>query len=91
MVPIRTVAAAILVGIVLAFLAGYAVAQRQPPTQNVGQTEELLRSLDLSNELESTKGRTLRMRKVTLAPQRTEGRGYGFHPRRVCPVDSTAT
>jgi quercetin dioxygenase-like cupin family protein len=67
-VPIRTVAAAILVVIVLAFLAGYAVAQRQPPAQNVGQTEELLRSLDLSNELESTKGRTLRMRKVTLAP-----------------------
>jgi quercetin dioxygenase-like cupin family protein len=67
-VPIRTVAAAILVVIVVAFLAGYAVAQRQPPAQNVGQTEELLRSLDLSNELESTKGRTLRMRKVTLAP-----------------------
>jgi quercetin dioxygenase-like cupin family protein len=67
-VSIRTVAVAILVVIVLAFLAGYAIAQRQPPTQTVGQTEELLRSLDLTNELESTKGRTLRMRKVTLAP-----------------------
>jgi hypothetical protein len=67
-VSIRTVAIAILVVIVLAFLAGYAVAQRQPPTQTVGQTEELLRSLDLTNELESTKGRTLRMRKLTLAP-----------------------
>ncbi|HLH32560.1 MAG TPA: cupin domain-containing protein, partial [Terriglobia bacterium] len=47
---------------------GYAVAQRQPPSENKGQTEELLRSLDLSNELQSTQGRTLRMRKVTLAP-----------------------
>src|SRR5262249_9177777 len=30
--------------------------------------EELLRSLDLSNELDSTEGRMLRMRKVTLQP-----------------------
>jgi quercetin dioxygenase-like cupin family protein len=54
--------------LVIVFLAGYAAGQRQPPAQNKGQSEELLRSMDLSNELESTKGRTLRMRKVTLAP-----------------------
>jgi quercetin dioxygenase-like cupin family protein len=53
---------------VIVFLAGYAAGQRQIPTQNAGQSEELLRSMDLSNELESTKGRTMRMRKVTLAP-----------------------
>ena len=54
--------------VVFAFLGGYAAGQRQVPTQTVGQTEELLRSLDLSNELDSTKGRPLRMRKVTLQP-----------------------
>ena len=68
MLSIRTVATLILIVTAFAFLAGYAVAQRQPPSQNVGQTEELLRSLDLSNELQSTQGRTMRMRKVTLAP-----------------------
>lgn len=54
--------------IVFAFLAGYVAGQRQVPTLTVGQSEELLRSLDLSNELDSTKGRMLRMRKVTLQP-----------------------
>jgi quercetin dioxygenase-like cupin family protein len=34
----------------------------------VGQTAVELRSLDLTNELDSTKGRLLRMRKVTLQP-----------------------
>jgi quercetin dioxygenase-like cupin family protein len=55
--------------VVFAFLAGYAAGQRKaPPAQNVGQSEEVLRSLDLTTELESTKGRPLRMRKVTLQP-----------------------
>jgi quercetin dioxygenase-like cupin family protein len=51
-----------------AFVAGYAAGQRQIPTQNVGQSEELLRSIDLTNELDTAKGRPLRMRKVTLQP-----------------------
>lgn len=50
------------------FCAGYATGQRQVPTQTVGQSEELLRSLDLTNELDSSKGRPLRMRKITLQP-----------------------
>lgn len=50
------------------FFAGYAAGQRQPPKQNVGQTEELLRSIDLTKELSSTAGRTLRMRRITLQP-----------------------
>ena len=55
--------------VVVAFLAGYATGQRRtPPTETVGQTEELLRSIDLTNELESGKGRPLRMRKITLQP-----------------------
>jgi quercetin dioxygenase-like cupin family protein len=51
-----------------AFIAGYAAGQRQPPTETVGQSEEILRAIDLTNELDSTKGRPLRMRKVTLQP-----------------------
>jgi quercetin dioxygenase-like cupin family protein len=52
----------------LTFLAGYAVGQRQPPTQDVGRSEEVLRTLDLTNELESAVGRPLRMRKLTVQP-----------------------
>jgi quercetin dioxygenase-like cupin family protein len=63
----RTRIAAVVVGF-FTFLAGYAAGQRQVPTQNVGQSEELLRSIDLTNELDSSKGRPLRMRKVTLQP-----------------------
>lgn len=51
--------------------AGGAIAaagQRQPPPQTVGQTEEALRSLDLTGELESGKGRPLRMRRITVQP-----------------------
>ena len=53
---------------VFAFFAGYAAGQRQPPTQTAGQSEELLRSIDLTNELDSSKGRPLRMRRITLQP-----------------------
>lgn len=68
----RTRIMALLVGVsfvLFAFVAGYAAGRRQaPPTQTVGQSEELLRSIDLTNELDSAKGRPLRMRKVTLQP-----------------------
>lgn len=60
-----------IVGIVLlvvVFMSGYVAGQRQVPTQTVGQSEELLRTLPLAPEFDSTAGRTLRMRKVTLAP-----------------------
>ena len=61
----------ILVAIVLVvvFLSGFAAGQRrQPPAANEGQTDEVLRSLDLSKEFDTTKGRILRMRKITLQP-----------------------
>jgi quercetin dioxygenase-like cupin family protein len=45
-----------------------AAGQRQPPAETVGQTEQLLRSLDLTGELESGKGRPLRMRRITVQP-----------------------
>jgi len=47
---------------------GYAAAQRPVPQQTVGQSEELLRSLDLTSELQSTAGRRLRMRRITVQP-----------------------
>jgi quercetin dioxygenase-like cupin family protein len=72
---IRTVSFFVGGVVVLAFLGGYAAGQQDAgrfsirvPTQTVGQSEESLRSIDLTNELDSTKGRPLRMRKVTLQP-----------------------
>jgi len=62
----RTILATI--GLSVVFASGYAAGQRQPPPANVGQSQEALRSLDLTNELESVKGRPLRMRKITLQP-----------------------
>ena len=53
-------------GFMLVFMSGYVAGQRQAPTTSVGQSEQLLRSLDLTNELDSPKGRPLRMRKITL-------------------------
>lgn len=62
----RTIVVA--VGLTLTFLSGYAAGQRQPPPANIGQSEVALRSLDLTGELESTRGRPLRMRRITLQP-----------------------
>src|SRR6187402_1941140 len=56
------------VAFVVVFASGYATGQRQPPTANVGQSEQALRSLDLTGEMETTAGRPLRMRKITLQP-----------------------
>ena len=51
------------------FGSGYAAGQRrQPPTADSGRSEQLLRSLDLTGELESGRGRPLRMRKLTVQP-----------------------
>jgi quercetin dioxygenase-like cupin family protein len=52
-----------------------AAAQKQPPPQTVGQSEELLRSIDLTSEIASTKGRPLRMRRITVQP----GGGLALH------------
>jgi quercetin dioxygenase-like cupin family protein len=62
----RLVTAATLLAAV--FSAGVVVGQRRPPTETVGQTQDLLRSLDLTGELASTTGRPLRMRKLTVQP-----------------------
>jgi quercetin dioxygenase-like cupin family protein len=52
----------------LVFGSGYAAGQREVPTETVGQSEELLRSLDLTGEIDSVDGRSLRMRTITLQP-----------------------
>ncbi len=67
----RTAIAAIALTIV--FISGYAAGQRQPPTASVGRSEELLRSLALTGELDSIQGRSLRMRKVTLQAGGVQG------------------
>ena len=67
----RTRITAVVFGVITvisAFGAGYAAGQRQVPKQTVGQSEQLLRTIDLTSELDSAKGRPLRMRKVTLQP-----------------------
>ena len=56
------------IGATIVFASGYAAGQRQPPPANVGQSQELLRTLDLTGELDSVKGRPLRMRKITMQP-----------------------
>ena len=56
------------IGFVAVFASGYVAGQRQPPTADVGRSDQLLRSLDLTSEMETTAGRPLRMRKVTLQP-----------------------
>lgn len=65
-----TLTARTLIGIALAvvFASGYAAGQRQPPTADAGRSDEALRTLDLTGELETAAGRPLRMRRITLQP-----------------------
>ena len=68
----------------LGFTAGVAVGQRKPPTENKGLSADNLRSLDLSGELDSVKGRPLRMRKIMLLP----GGVIGLHSHKDRPTVS---
>jgi quercetin dioxygenase-like cupin family protein len=68
----------------LAFAAGYAVGQAKAPTENKGISAEPLRSLDLTDEIDSLKGRPLRMRKITLQP----GGVIGLHSHQDRPAVS---
>ena len=54
--------------VVLAFGAGVAVGQAQAPTETKGFSAVNLRSLDLTEELDTIAGRSLRMRKLTVQP-----------------------
>ncbi|HUQ24146.1 MAG TPA: cupin domain-containing protein [Burkholderiales bacterium] len=52
----------------LGFAAGLAVGQAKAPTADKGLSSDHLRSLTLTEEIGSVKGRPLRMRKVMLLP-----------------------
>src|SRR5258706_9166987 len=68
----------------LGFAAGLALGQAKPPTETKGLGAEALWSLDLSEEIDSTKGRPLRMRKITLQP----GGVIGLHTHKDRPAVS---
>ena len=52
----------------LGFAAGIAVGQMKPPAESKGISADQLRSLDLTGEIDSVKGRPLRMRRILLLP-----------------------
>ena len=68
----------------LAFGAGIAVGQAQPPKENRGFSSVDIRSLDLSEEIDSIKGRPLRMRKITVQP----GGALALHTHKDRPAVS---
>ena len=70
--------------LLLAFVAGYALGQAKPPSENKGLSAAPLQSLDLSEEIDTVKGRPLRMRKITLQP----GGVIGLHTHRDRPAVS---
>jgi quercetin dioxygenase-like cupin family protein len=70
--------------LVAAFVAGYAIGQAAPPAESKGVNEVLLRSLDLTEEMQASNGRSLRMRKMTLAP----GGVLGLHSHKDRPAVS---
>lgn len=68
----------------LGFAAGIAVGQMKPPAENKGISVDHLRSLDLTDEIDSVKGRPLRMRRITLLP----GGVIGLHSHKDRPTVS---
>src|SRR3954452_10987882 len=68
----------------LSFAAGIAVGQIKAPTENKGLSADALRSLDLTEEIDSVKGRPLRMRKIILLP----GGVIGLHTHKDRPAVS---
>jgi quercetin dioxygenase-like cupin family protein len=68
----------------LGFLAGYAFGQAAPPVDTKGLSAVALQSLDLSDEIDSTKGRPLWLRKLTLQP----GGRLGLHDHKDRPAVS---
>ena len=52
----------------LGFLGGVTFGQGSPPSETKGQSIVLLQNIDLTDEIDSVKGRPLRLRKITLEP-----------------------
>jgi quercetin dioxygenase-like cupin family protein len=70
--------------IALGFAGGLAVGQAKAPGENKGLSADKLRSLDLTEEIDSVKGRPLRMRKIMLLP----GGVIGLHSHKDRPTVS---
>ena len=68
----------------LGFAAGLAVGQAKAPTENKGLSADNLHVLDLTDEIDSVKGRPLRMRKIMLLP----GGVIGLHSHKDRPTVS---
>lgn len=68
----------------LGFAAGLAVGQMKAPAENKGLSADKLQVLDLSEEIDSVKGRPLRMRKIMLLP----GGVIGLHSHKDRPTVS---
>jgi quercetin dioxygenase-like cupin family protein len=68
----------------LGFAAGLAVGQMKAPSENKGLSADKLQALDLSEEIDSVKGRPLRMRKIMLLP----GGVIGLHSHKDRPTVS---
>jgi len=66
----------------LGFAAGIAVGQMKPPAESKGISADQLRALDLSGEIDSVRGRPLRMRRITLLP----GGVIGLHSHKDRPT-----
>ena len=75
---------AVAAALALGFAGGVAVGQAKAPTENKGLSADKLRSLDLTEEIDSVKGRPLRMRKVMLLP----GGVIGLHSHKDQPTVS---
>jgi quercetin dioxygenase-like cupin family protein len=70
--------------IAAAFAAGLAVGEAQVPSENQGLSAVELRSLELTEELDTIKGKAMRMRKITLQP----GGVIGLHTHKDRPAVS---
>ena len=68
----------------LGFAAGVAVGQMKAPAENKGLSADKLHVLDLTDEIDSVKGRPLRMRKIMLLP----GGVIGLHSHKDRPTVS---
>jgi quercetin dioxygenase-like cupin family protein len=68
----------------LGFAGGVAVGQSKAPSESKGVSADHLRSLDLTGEIDSVKGRPLRMRRITLLP----GGVIGLHSHKDLPTVS---
>ena len=79
----RTIVAVGSVALVaLVFIAGFAAGQASSPTQSKGVSSADLRSLDLTDEIDSVAKRPLRMRRITVEP----GGVIGLHSHRDRPA-----